>query len=145
MPGSVAVSPVDLLMQAWRMAGQSSRIEVSVRKVLSELAAEACLALMDPGLEVMVLPELTPGRWDSVWAYFPIHRRRVVAQKLRPKPGTRVLLVFSTADAEHEPCDAFEIYLRDHLGHVLLFLRAPRAPNECVDAEREWLLSLATR
>ena len=145
MPGAVSVSHVDLLMREWRMAGQSRRIQVSVRKVLSELAAEACLSLMDRRLEVIVLPDPTPGRWDSVWAYFPIHRRRLVARRLRPKPETRVLLVFSTADAEHEPCDAFEVYLRDHLGHVLLFLRAPRSPNECIDAEREWLMSITTR
>jgi len=36
MPRGVAVSHVDLLMQEWQMAGQSLRIQVSVRKVLSE-------------------------------------------------------------------------------------------------------------
>ena len=33
----------------------------------------------------------------------------------------------------------FENHLRDHsLGHVLLYLRKPRASNECRDALKEW-------
>jgi len=36
----------------------------------------------------MVLPDSD----FSVWAYFPVHRRRPISRKLRPRPQTRVLL-----------------------------------------------------
>jgi hypothetical protein len=74
----------------------------------------------------------------SVWAYFPVHRRRYVARLFPPKPETRVLLVFSTAGAEKERRKVFEDQIRDHLGHVLLYLRSPKARNDCPDAMKEW-------
>ena len=136
--GSAAMSYADQLIREWAIPEQSP-ILASVRRVLNEMIAEAQLSLRDRRLEVMVLPKSTPGVWDSVWAFFPVHRRRRIAQILRPRPETRVLLVISTASAEWEPPEAFEVYLRDHLGHVLLYLRDPKATNECTDAEREWL------
>jgi len=32
----------------------------------------------------------------------------------------------------------FAGHLRDHFGHVLLYLRSPKAPNDCPDAMNEW-------
>ena len=135
--GSAEMSYADHLIQEWGIPAQSP-ILASVHRVLNEMSAEAQLSLRDRRLEVMVLPKGTPGLWDSVWAFFPVHRRRRIAQILRPRPETRVLLVISIADAECEPPEAFEVYLRDHLGHALLYLRDPKAPNECSDADREW-------
>ena len=66
--------------------------------------------------------------------------RRLIALGMPPKPQTLVLLVFSTADAEKERRGIFEEQLRDHLGHVLLYLRSPSARNECADARKEWLV-----
>lgn len=74
----------------------------------------------------------------SVWAYFPVHRRRYIARLFPAKPETRVLLVFGPTDGGREPVKVFEDHLRDHLGHVLLYLRSPKARNECPDAMKEW-------
>ena len=135
-------SYADVLMQEWGMAEQSGRLQASFETVLSELTGEACLLLRDTRLEVAVLPRSITGAWDSVWAFFPIHRRRLVARRLKPKPETRILLVICPATAETEPSEAFEVYLRDHIGHVLLYLRDPKARNECADAERQWRMSV---
>lgn len=124
----------DLRMKEWGVCEQSRPFQASVRRVLSELHPEALLSLKDPKLEVRIVPD----EGHSVWAYFPVHRRRWIARELRPKPETRVLLVFSTAGFRTEPAKMFQDRLRDHLGHVLLYLRSPKAPNDCPDAQKEW-------
>ena len=68
-----------------------------------------------------------------------LYRRRVAAQTYRPKPATRVLLVFSESMKQSDD------ELRDHLGHALLYLRSPKAHNECSDAGREWRASTRQR
>ena len=77
------------------MDDQPRRIQSCVRKILNELSAEALLLLKDSRLEVMLRPE---GDF-SVWAYFPVHQRRLIAKALRPKPQTRVLLFEPTKAA----------------------------------------------
>jgi hypothetical protein len=129
------VTLVDVRMAEWQMGEQSRRIQQSVRRVLSELSGESLLFLRDSRLEVMVLPETM----HSTWAYFPIHRRRWISRKLQPKPQTRVLLVIGTAGFAKE---TFEGYLRDHLGHTLLYLRSPKAWNDCKAAWKEWRSSI---
>jgi hypothetical protein len=124
---------VDVRMQEWQMGEQPSRLQASVRKVLSKLSCTALLLLKDDRFEVMVRPEFCM----SPWAYFPVHRRRLVFKHLQPKPQTRVLLVLSTAYPE-QPATTFEGHLRDHLGHVLLYLRLPKAWNDCDNAWKEW-------
>jgi hypothetical protein len=71
-------------------------------------------------------------------SHIPIWRR-LIAQQAQPKRQTRVLLVLSATDFTKEPVRKLEGYLRDHLGHVLLYLRSPMARNDCQDAYREWL------
>jgi hypothetical protein len=130
---------VDVRMKEWGMDEQARRIQTSVRRVLSELDAEALLSLKDPRLEVVVMPDVgLPGAELSVWASFPVHRRRIISRELGPKPQTRVLLVFYPPSIKKHPRGFFEDYLRDALGHVLLYLRSPRAHNGCPDAMREW-------
>lgn len=131
---------VNFRMQEWRIGEQSQRMQTCVRKILNELVAEALPRLKDPRLEVMVTP-VTIG-CGSVWAYYPVHRKRWIARQLSPKPQTRVLLVLSTAGFEEEPVRLLKDYLRDHLGHALLYLRDPKARNECSDAQREWQRSV---
>src|ERR1700674_2595587 len=80
---------VDCRMQEWGMNDRSPRLQTCVRKVLGELSADALLTLKDSKLEVTVQPEAD----HSVWAYFPIHRNRMISRKLEPRPETRVLLV----------------------------------------------------
>jgi hypothetical protein len=82
----------------------------------------------------MVLPN--PG--FVVWAYFPIYNRRRIARGLKPKQGTRVLLVVSVAGFDSNKREFFRECLQDGIGHVLLYLRAPKAQNNCVDAMKEW-------
>ena len=53
-----------------------------------------------------------------------------------------MLLVFSDAGFEGESEEQFEDYLRDPLGHVLLYLRASKAQNDCPDAMEEWRRSI---
>ena len=125
---------VDARMNEWRMSEQPRRVRACVRRVMNELHATALLTLKDPRFEVRVLPEDV----FSVWAYFPVHRRRSVAKRLHPKPETRILLVLSTAHLEKQPMRQSEDELRDHLGHTLLYLRNPKARNECGDALKEW-------
>jgi hypothetical protein len=129
---------VGLRMREWGMDEQPSCLRASVRKVLNELAAEALSRLKDPRFEVIVRPE--PG--FSVWAYFPVHRRRLIARQLRPRRQTRVLLVFSLGGLEQETAQSFEECLRDHLGHALLYMRDPKAWNDCDAAWKEWCSSL---
>lgn len=78
------------------------------------------------------------GPAARLWAYFPVYRLRLIARKLQPKPETRVLLVLSTAHFDRQPVRRSCDELRDHLGHVLLYLRKPKARNECADALAEW-------
>jgi hypothetical protein len=119
------------------MGEQPSRLQGLVRKVLGELVAEALLFLKDPRLEVKILP----GEGFSVWAHFPVYRRRI-ARELRPRPQTRVLLVFCLATLQTESAKLFADRLRDHLGHVLLYLRDPKARNGCAEAQKEWRASV---
>jgi len=44
----------------------------------------------------------------------------------------------SIAGFAKEPVEALEACLRDHLGHVLLYLRSPKAKNDCLAAMKEW-------
>jgi hypothetical protein len=115
------------------MAEQSPRLQTSVRKVLREVDPGALICLKDPRFEVMVAP--APEEHFEVRAYFPVHRRRIIARELHTKPQTRVLLVFSGNFADRT---FFEDCLRDHLGHVLLYLRAPKTWNDCRAAMKEW-------
>jgi hypothetical protein len=125
---------VEAVMKDWNMAEQSSRIQSCLRKVLAELSDGACRRLRDDKLEVKILPTADYG----VWAYFPIHRRRWITRELYPKETTRVLLVLGTSHFEEESLEVLEDWLRDHLGHSLLYLREPKAKNVCSVAQEEW-------
>jgi hypothetical protein len=124
------------LIRKWRLGKQPTSFRRTVEKVLMELCAEALLILRsDPRLQV----EIAPGGPEDVWAFFPMHRRRLIARDFPPKPSTRVLLVLRSQmfDKRCADIDGVEC-LRDHLGHTLLYLWNPKARNECADAAREW-------
>ena len=129
---------VGVRMREWGLDDKPLCLRTSVRRVLNELAVEALLRLKDPRFEVIVRPE--PD--FSVWAYFPVHGRRLIARQLRPRRQTRVLLVFSLGGLEQETAQSFEECLRDHLGHALLYMRDPKAWNDCDAAWKEWCSSL---
>ena len=126
-------SYVDFRMREWGMDGQPRRIQTIVRRVLNEMEPAALLFLKDPRFEVMVLP----GEHFAVWPYFTINRRRCIVKEavalgLPPKDETRVLLVLGARSFEKEPVELLADYLRDGLGHVLLYLRAPKARTTAV-------------
>jgi hypothetical protein len=81
------------------------------------------------------------GNTDAVREADALERVRIVGELL-PRSDTRVLLVFG---ADRGGKLEFEDHLRDHLGHVLLFLRDPDARNDCPDATREWRRSITEK
>ena len=127
-------------MAEWRIPVAEHAFYRSIRRVLDELDPTGLTRLNDPAFEVMVLRKADTRIWSpcSVWAYFPVHRRRWITKKLNPRPATRMLLVFGMENFEEEKPAEFEWRLRDHIGHVLLYLRSPRAKNDCPDAMKEW-------
>jgi hypothetical protein len=123
----------DLLGEEWRVS--SRRLQSCLRRVFRELCAETLVSLRkEPRLQIA-----TSGH-NSVWAYFPMHRRRWIVRSLgiELKPETRILLVFNDVIIDGQPAKQSEAELRDHLGHTLLYLRAPKAPNDCRNALKEW-------
>lgn len=130
-------SYVNLLMQEWGLDKQHAKFQREVKAVLMELSIQAQLFLRnEPRLQVEVV------KGNDVWASFPMHKLRSEAKHFRLRPTTRVLLVigsqlFAERSRKSTGYDATE-HLRDHLGHTLLYLRSPKARNECVDAWREW-------
>jgi hypothetical protein len=64
--------------------------------------------------------------------------KQLIAEGVRLRSRTRVLLVFSATGFEKSKRKFFEDCLRDHIGHVLLYLRSPRARSCCQDAIKEW-------
>jgi len=132
-------SYVDFRMREWGMDEQPRRIQTIVRRVLNEMEPAALVFLKDPRFEVMVLP----GEQFAVGPYFTIHRRRCIVKEatalgLPPKDETRVLLVLGARSFEKEPVERLADYLRDGLGHVLLYLHEPKAWNDCGAAMKEW-------
>ena len=112
----------------------SAAVTACLRRVLSEMAPWALLFLRDKRLQV----EVVEDEGSSVWAYFPVHRRRLIARSVQLKPTTRVLLRLSRLRIEKQPRRLTRDELRDHLGHTLLYLRSPHSRNDCEDALREW-------
>jgi hypothetical protein len=158
---------VDFLVQEWRIGEQSRHIQVSLRRVLGELCAESLLHLRrNPKLEVQFRPEAAghtvwayfrmhprlrsakvsipkPGTMDELASAIrestdDLYRRQLAAKKYKPKPATEVLLVLNPTTIEKQSTRVSCDTLRDHLGHTLLYLRDPKARNECVDAQKEW-------
>lgn len=110
-----------------------------MRRVLGELSPSAQMILRrNPKLQVVAVSETG----FSVWAYFPVHRKRQIVRDLRIelKPTARVLLVICEKLIEQQSARLTDAELRDHLGHALLYLRSPKSQNECADAAREWRL-----
>lgn len=137
---------VDFRMQEWGMGEQSGRMQTCVHRVLKELQVTALIMLKDQRFEVLVLP----NSWGQgfCYPYFPIYPQRrivkhVTSLGMPPKPETRVLLILTSPAFETEPMKFLADCLRDALGHVLLYLRSPKASNHCPDAMKEWRANTA--
>jgi hypothetical protein len=132
---------LDMLLDEW-CVNNSPRFKACIRDVLGELSSEAHhILLRAPPLQVTIQPKFGLG----VWAYFPVHKRRIIVRQLADdgfslRAVSRVLLVISENLSEKDADN-----LRDHLGHVLLYLRQPRANNDCPAAGREWKANCAVR
>lgn len=159
-------SYVDLLLQEWGISKRSRRLHDCLRRVLRELHPQALMVLrrepkvevicgsaadyavwayfpMHPALQIAKQRRPKSGSMAELVSALragvsDIYKRRLIASQYRPKPATRVLLVLSEKHFEKQPLGRSKDELRDHLGHTLLFLRSPRAPNECSDAQRKW-------
>jgi hypothetical protein len=128
---------IDALIREWRLGEHSRKLERCARSILTQLGDISLFTLRcDPRLQVEVRRSDDP--W--IWASFPVHKRRLVAQGVELKPTARVLLsICVPGDEVHRwPAKYVEDHLPDHVGHTLLYLRNPKARNECVDAEKEW-------
>jgi hypothetical protein len=95
-------------------------------------------------MTVQVLAERAYGNAHAVRQADELERVRIV-RELLPRSATRVLLVFGVANFERDKRKHFEDCLRDHLGHVLLYLRDPKANNHCPGAMKEWRRSITEK
>ena len=78
----------------------SAKLNSCLGRVLSELRPWALLELRDKHLQVEISEEEDKTKEFSVWAYFPMHRHRIVTDRFKLKPLTRVLLVLSQAQIQ---------------------------------------------
>ena len=69
--------------------------------------------------------------------------RRTIAQRLRPRRQTGILLVFGRVPFASEPANVLKEHLRDHLGHILVYVRNSKARNDCPDAQKELRKAIA--
>lgn len=111
-------------------------IEDCFDSVLRELGTVAQIALLDPRLQIEVVPISSDG--FPVYAFFPMHRHGWITKWIEVRPATRILLLLSKPDIETMPKEETMKVLRHHLGHSLLYLREPKAKNECPAADEEW-------
>lgn len=133
----MAPSMADATLRWLSVESDSPKVLRCLRTVVAEMPAWAQLTLRDRRLQVAVLPDNS-----SVWAYFPMYRQRRIARHVRKytrvKATTRIILVIGSATVQIRSVDQTLVELRHHIGHVLLYLRAPRAQNECDKADKEW-------
>jgi hypothetical protein len=58
------------------------------------------------------------------------------------RPDARILLELNPERIEGQSMKQTREELRDHLGHTLLYLRSPKAKNDCMNALLEWRRSV---
>lgn len=123
-------------MNGWSNDYDFPEIEKCFDSVVEELGILAQVALLDPRLQMEVVPVSSDG--FPVHAFFPMHRHRWITKWIEVRPTTRILLLLSKPDIEGMPKEEVLKALRHHLGHSLLYLREPKAKNECPAADEEW-------
>jgi hypothetical protein len=116
----------------------SDTATICLGRVLSECHPSSLLLFRDKRLQIEVVKVDDPIRDYSVWAYFPVHRRRWIAKRVSLQPSSKVLLVLSLPLIEKQPRRLTYAQMRDHLGHAFLYLLSPKARNECQDAMKWW-------
>jgi hypothetical protein len=119
-------------------------VEECFESVVKELPTVSRIALLDPRLQIEVVPleddepaapVEDPGA--PTWA-FPVHRQKWIKEFVEVRPATRVLLLLFQRDIKRLPKEEVIEDLRHELGHALLYLRKPKAKNDCAAADEEW-------
>jgi hypothetical protein len=123
-------------MNGWTEDYSFPAIEECFESVVDELGILAQVALLDPRLQI----EVVPGSNEkfSALALFPITQHRWITEYVHVHAETEVLLVLSQPDIERLPKRAVTEHLKHELGHVLLYLRDPEANDECSAGDEEW-------
>ncbi len=110
-------------------------IEDCLESVLKELPPIPKIALLDPGLQIEVVP-LDGGDFPT-WAC-RVRDHESIRRKLEVRSATGILLLLSQPAIERLPRKEVMEDLRHELGHVLLYLRNPEAIDDCSAADEEW-------
>jgi hypothetical protein len=86
---------VDLLLEEWNIAASSGRLHRCMCRVLKELDIPAQMILRrEPKLQVVVHPKAP----YSIWAYFPVHRARIIVPE--QTSSARVILLIDSSQVE---------------------------------------------
>jgi len=123
-------------MNGWTEDYDFPFIEECFESVVEELGILAQVALLDPRLQVEVVPFSSNG--FPVWAICPIDQQKWIKECIEVRPATQILLILFQPDFEHLPKDEAARLLRHELGHALLYLRDSEAKNECCAADEAW-------
>src|ERR1700722_11268889 len=97
---------------------------------------------IDPSSQLITL---TTSIQEGVFASPSNPDRRYIfgdGLELIPKAETEVLLVFSAPNIRDQSAGLTDYEVRHDIGHALLYLRNPKARNNCRDAHREWRRSV---
>jgi hypothetical protein len=123
-------------MNGWSDDYYFPTIEKCLESVVEELGILAQVSLLDPHLQIEVVP--VPSVGFPVLAFFPIQQHTWITEQIEVRPATEVLLVLSQPDIELLTVEEVTKHLKHELGHALLYLRDPKAQNDCAAAGQEW-------
>ncbi len=123
-------------MNGWSDDYYFPAIEQCFESAVEELGILAQVALLDPRLQIEVVPVSSEG--FPVLAFFPIQQHRWITEQIEVRPPTEVLLVLFQPELERLPVKEMTKHLKHELGHALLYLRGAEANNECRAADEEW-------
>lgn len=123
-------------------SAMKARVTTSFDEAIEACRPFALLRLPPETRELLnsgaVLFYMAENTWRTCWPWYPIYPRRKIVRELKwrgvriPK-GVRVIIT-----VELSADDSVERYMEDCFGHAILYLRNPRAPNECDDAQRTY-------
>jgi len=123
-------------MNGWTDDYEFPAVEKCFESVVEHLGILAQVALLDPRLQIEVVPVSSEG--FPALAFFPIQQHGWITEQIEVRPATEVLLVLSQRDCVRLPMEEVARHLKHELGHALLYLRDPEARNECFSADEEW-------
>lgn len=123
-------------MNGWTDDYDFPAIEKCFESVVEELGILAQVALLDPRLQIEVVP--VSGEGFPVLAFFPIQQHGWITEQIEVMPTTEVLLVLSQPDFDRLGIEDLTRHLKHELGHALAYLKDSDAQNDCRVADAEW-------